>query len=88
MTIDSTGVWSHIHSLSDVFCTLCRYVVVCGEPGARLVDMVVAPHALVANPSTLHLHVVYYITKQVIVRSVFSIGARCCLMVWVLDEMI
>ena len=42
------------------------YVVVHGEPGARLVDMVVSPQTLVANSTRLRLHETYYITKQVI----------------------
>ncbi|KAK3237761.1 hypothetical protein CYMTET_52186 [Cymbomonas tetramitiformis] len=42
------------------------YVVVCGEPGARLVDLVVDPHALLDNPGTMQLHAVYYITKHVV----------------------
>ncbi|KAK9818869.1 hypothetical protein WJX74_003598 [Apatococcus lobatus] len=42
------------------------YVVVHGEPGARLVDMVVEPRALVESRGRLHLHAVYYITKQII----------------------
>lgn len=37
---------------------------VCGA-GARLVDMVVSPHALVESASRLRLHSIYYITKQV-----------------------
>ncbi|KAL3678075.1 hypothetical protein R1sor_021031 [Riccia sorocarpa] len=41
------------------------YVVVHGEPGARLVDMVVDPLTLVSQPS-LRLHDMYYITKQII----------------------
>ena len=35
-------------------------------PGARLVDMVVTPHALVEAGGKLRLHAVYYITKQII----------------------
>lgn len=42
------------------------YVVVHGEPGARLVDMVVDPHALVNLNSPLRLHDTYYIAKQII----------------------
>ncbi|KAH7435487.1 hypothetical protein KP509_06G067000 [Ceratopteris richardii] len=42
------------------------YIVVHGELGARLVDMVVDPHALVHPSSELRLHDVYYITKQII----------------------
>jgi DNA polymerase zeta len=41
------------------------YVVVHGEPGARLVDMVVDPLTLIEQPS-LRLHDTYYITKQII----------------------
>ena len=37
----------------------------CGCVGARLVDMVVNPHALVESSSRLRLHSIYYITKQV-----------------------
>jgi DNA polymerase zeta len=42
------------------------YVVVHGEPGARLIDMVVEPETLVESGGTLRLHAVYYITKQII----------------------
>ena len=40
------------------------YVVVYGEPGARLVDMVIAPSELVLGSKRLHEN--YYITKQII----------------------
>jgi len=40
------------------------YVVVHGEPGARLSDVVVDPHVMLANG--LRLHDTYYITKQII----------------------
>lgn len=51
------------------------YVVVYGEPGARLVDMVVSPHALVESSSRLRLHSIYYITKQIIpaLERIFSL---------------
>ena len=42
------------------------YVVVCGEPGARLVDLVVAPHDVLRNPHKLRINGKYYITKQII----------------------
>lgn len=42
------------------------YVVVHGEPGARLIDMVVSPHVLVESGGNLRLHATYYITKQII----------------------
>lgn len=42
------------------------YVVVYGEPGARLADMVVPPRALVESGGKLRLHALYYITKQII----------------------
>lgn len=42
------------------------YVVVHGEPGARLADMVVPPRALVESGGRLRLHALYYITKQII----------------------
>ncbi|PKI51528.1 hypothetical protein CRG98_028088 [Punica granatum] len=42
------------------------YVVVHGEPGARLVDMVVDPLELLALNSPFRLNGVYYITKQII----------------------
>jgi len=42
------------------------YVVVHGEPGARLMDLVVQPKALVESAGTLRLHALYYITKQII----------------------
>jgi DNA polymerase zeta len=41
------------------------YVVIYGEPGARLVDMVVPPRALVESAGRLRLHALYYITKQI-----------------------
>lgn len=40
------------------------YVVVHGKPGARLSDVVVDPHTMLANG--LRLHDTYYITKQII----------------------
>ncbi|GFR46655.1 hypothetical protein Agub_g8266, partial [Astrephomene gubernaculifera] len=42
------------------------YVVVYGEPGARLVDVVVSPHVLVESGGGLRLNATYYITKQII----------------------
>lgn len=42
------------------------YVVVHGEPGARLADMVVPPRALIESGGRLRLHGAYYITKQII----------------------
>ena len=42
------------------------YVVVYGEPGARLYDMVVPPRALVESGGRLRLHALYYITKNII----------------------
>ncbi|EYU26433.1 hypothetical protein MIMGU_mgv1a0195131mg, partial [Erythranthe guttata] len=42
------------------------YVVVHGEPGARLVDMVVDPLELLAINSPFRLNDVYYISKQII----------------------
>lgn len=54
------------------------YVVVHGEPGARLIDIVVPPKAVVDSAGRLRLHGVYYITKQIIpsLERVFSlIGA-------------
>lgn len=51
------------------------YVVVYGEPGARLVDLVVPPHALVESQGQLRLHGLYYITKQILpaLERVFSL---------------
>ncbi|KAH9328748.1 hypothetical protein KI387_000856, partial [Taxus chinensis] len=43
-----------------------RYVVVHGEPGARLVDMVVNPLELLDINTPHRLHDIYYITKQII----------------------
>ena len=34
--------------------------------GARLIDMVVAPHALVESRGALRLHAQYYINKQIV----------------------
>ncbi|KAL9233295.1 hypothetical protein vseg_008315 [Gypsophila vaccaria] len=42
------------------------YVVVHGEPGARLVDMVVDPQELLALDSPYRLNDLYYISKQII----------------------
>ncbi|KAF7124883.1 hypothetical protein RHSIM_Rhsim12G0060600 [Rhododendron simsii] len=42
------------------------YVVVHGEPGSRLVDMVVDPLDLLAIHSPFRLNDIYYITKQII----------------------
>ncbi|KAJ9557098.1 hypothetical protein OSB04_011712 [Centaurea solstitialis] len=42
------------------------YVVVHGEPGARLVDMVVEPFELLAVDSPYRLNDLYYINKQII----------------------
>ncbi|XP_047315790.1 DNA polymerase zeta catalytic subunit isoform X1 [Impatiens glandulifera] len=42
------------------------YVVVHGEPGSRLIDMVVGPMELMAIDSPYRLNDVYYITKQII----------------------
>ncbi|KAI8027476.1 DNA polymerase zeta catalytic subunit [Camellia lanceoleosa] len=42
------------------------YVVVHGEPGSRLVDMVVDPLDLLATDSQFRLNDTYYITKQII----------------------
>jgi hypothetical protein len=41
------------------------YVVVYGEPGARLVDLAVAPQVLVGSEGRLRINGVYYITRQV-----------------------
>lgn len=53
------------------------YVVVYGDPGARLIDMVVPPRALVESGTggKLRLHALYYITKQIIpaLERVFSL---------------
>ena len=37
-----------------------------GHAGARLIDMVVSPHALLESQGRLRLHANYYITKQII----------------------
>jgi len=41
------------------------YVVVYGEPGARLVDLAVDPHALVNSEGRMRINATYYITRQV-----------------------
>ena len=54
------------------------YVVVYGEPGARLSDMVVPPRALVESGGRLRLHATYYITKQInpsVERALSLVGA-------------
>lgn len=43
-----------------------QYLVVHGEPGARLVDMVVDPYVLISTNTAFRLHDIYYITKQII----------------------
>lgn len=43
-----------------------QYLVVHGAPGARLIDMVVPPSALVEARGRLRLHALYYITKQIV----------------------
>ncbi|KAI5008760.1 hypothetical protein ZWY2020_009808 [Hordeum vulgare] len=42
------------------------YVVIHGEPGARLVDMVIDPYGLLQVGSPYRLNELYYITKQII----------------------
>ncbi|KAK3127981.1 hypothetical protein QOZ80_7AG0580980 [Eleusine coracana subsp. coracana] len=42
------------------------YVVIHGEPGARLVDMVIDPYGLLEVGSPYRLNVIYYIVKQII----------------------
>ncbi|PNT74600.1 hypothetical protein BRADI_1g18510v3 [Brachypodium distachyon] len=42
------------------------YVVIHGEPGARLVDMVIDPYGLLEVGSPYRLNDLYYITKQII----------------------
>lgn len=42
------------------------YVVIHGEPGARLVDMVIDPYGLLEVGSPYRLNALYYITKQII----------------------
>ena len=41
------------------------YLVVYGEPGSRLVDLVIDPHAFVQAHGSLKLNALYYITKQI-----------------------
>ncbi|XP_074312247.1 DNA polymerase zeta catalytic subunit isoform X2 [Silene latifolia] len=59
------------------------YVVVHGEPGARLVDMVVDPQELLAINSPYRLNDIYYITKQIIpaLQRVFGV-LGCDLYQW------
>jgi DNA polymerase zeta len=42
------------------------YVVIHGEPGARLIDMVIDPYGLLEVESPYRLNELYYITKQII----------------------
>ena len=68
------------------------YVVVHGEPGARLYDMVVPPRALVEGGGRLRLHGLYYITRQILPaldRVLSLVGADikvglhgCCVWGW------
>lgn len=56
------------------------YVVVAGEPGARLFDMVVPPAALVEGGGKARLNALYYITKAIIPaldRVLSLVGADC-----------
>jgi DNA polymerase zeta len=55
------------------------YVVVCGEPGARLYDMVVPPRALVES-GRHRLNALYYITRAILPaldRVLSLVGADC-----------
>lgn len=63
------------------FAERVAYVVVYGEPGARLVDLVVDPHVLVESKGRLRLHGVYYITRQVQCVYLFVQSARLCIAV-------
>jgi DNA polymerase zeta len=42
------------------------YVVVAGEPGARLVDLVVSPHDVLRNPQRYKVNAKYYVSKQIL----------------------
>eukprot|EP00887_Chlorella_sp_A99_P007603 scaffold20.g7603.t1 len=59
-----------------------RYVVVHGQPEARLADMVMAPSALVEAGGRLSLHAYYYITRQIIPGTRGMVGRFC----WVAIE--
>ena len=50
------------------------YVVVAGEPGARLMDLVVDPYQLLRRGTALRLNGIYYITKQLIPPLMREIG--------------
>eukprot|EP00960_Hanusia_phi_P043421 756036-Hanusia_phi.AAC.3 len=57
------------------------YVVVCGQPGARLVDLVVDPRDLLASSGLLRINAQYYITKALIpclerLLSLFGVDIR------------
>ena len=41
------------------------YVVVYGQPGSRLVDLVVDPYKLVDSAGNMRLNAMYYITRQI-----------------------
>jgi DNA polymerase zeta len=51
------------------------YVVINGEPGSRLVDLVLSPHQLLRSAGTLRLNANYYITKQIVpsLERIFSL---------------
>ena len=64
------------------------YVVVCGEPRARLVDLVVPPHDVLRQPHKFRLNAKYYITKQIIpalARALNLVGAGVNLARWFQD---
>ncbi|EKX50865.1 Rev3 DNA polymerase zeta, partial [Guillardia theta CCMP2712] len=57
------------------------YVVVCGQPGARLVDLVLDPRELLASSGMLRINAQYYITKALIpclerLLSLFGVDIR------------
>lgn len=60
------AVWVQDPRASPQYGERVAYVVVCGEPGARLVDLVVTPHDVLRHPDRLRINGKYYITKQVI----------------------
>jgi hypothetical protein len=46
-----------------LYCERVRYVVVCGPPGSRLVDLVAEPQELLGAGGRLRINAAYYITK-------------------------
>jgi len=73
--IVSSRLMANDHNAEPRYGERVPYVVVTGEPGSRLVDLVVTPQHLLDNATTLRLNAHYYITKQIIpaIERVFNL---------------